>query len=160
MAALRADLNNILNNFTANSVPLRQVTLLMSDTTAVALSLARTDLGVKIFDGMTREGGSLEGFPVVISEAVGSKIIALHAPDILLAEDPAVNVTASDQATIEMDTAPAVGEQSPPSTQSVLKSMFQNNCIAIRAEQFKTWARARTAAVEYINITAPYVPGT
>lgn len=156
-ATFRTDMNNLMNNFTANSVPLSGITLLMSDTQAVALSLMVTDLGVPLFPSVSSSGGTLLGFPVVTSEAVGTKIIAVKASDILIAEDPGVSVTASDQATIEMETTPAAGEQSPPSTQSVLKSMFQNNCIAIRAEQFKTWARARTAAVEYINGNA-YVP--
>lgn len=159
MAAFRVDMNNMLNNMTANNIPLSGIVLLMSSTTALAFSLANTTLGINLFPDITTAGGSLLGMPVVVSETVGTKLIALNASDILLAEDPGVSVTASDQATIEMETTPAIGEQSPPSTQSVLKSMYQNNCIAIRAEQFKTWARARTSAVEYINAPA-YVPGT
>jgi HK97 family phage major capsid protein/HK97 family phage prohead protease len=159
MAAFRVDLNNMLNNMTANKIPLTQIVLLMSSTTALAFSLANTSLGVNLFPNITTTGGTLLGMPVVVSEAVGTKLIALNPSDILLAEDPGVSVTASTEATIEMESTPAVGEQSPPTTQSVLKSMYQNNMIAIRAEQFKTWARARSTAVEYINAPA-YVPGT
>lgn len=157
MSAFRTDMNNMLNNFTANNVDPTGIVLLMSATQALALSLAVTDLNVRLFPNISVGGGDLLGFPVIVSENVGTKIIALKASDILVAEDPGVRVDVSDQATIEMETAPAVGEQSPPSTQSVLKSMFQNNLIALRAEQYITWKKGRTAAVEYITGNA-YVP--
>jgi HK97 family phage major capsid protein/HK97 family phage prohead protease len=156
-AALRTDLNNMLNNFTANNVDVSNLVLVMSSSTALAISLMVTSLDVPTFTGINASGGTLVGRPVIVSEAVGNRIIALNPSDILLAEDPGVSVEVSDQATLEMDTAPAVGEQSPPTAVSVLKSMFQYNLIAIRAEQFITWARARTAAVEYISGVA-YVP--
>lgn len=156
-ATFRTDMNNMLNNFTANKVPLGDIVILMSSTQALALSLMVTDLGVPLFPNIGREGGSILGFPCIISEAVGTKIIGISPSNILLAEDPGVSVSVSDQATIEMESTPAVGEQSPPSTQSVLKSMFQNNLLAIRSEQFITWTRAQTKAVEYINSNA-YVP--
>lgn len=159
MAAAQADLAALIGRFVANGVPLDEVVLLLSSGTAAKLGLARTDLGVRIFPGLSRTGGELESFPVVVSETVGNKIIGVYAPDVLLAEDPAVNVTASDQATIEMDSAPAIGEQSPPSTASVYKSAFQYNLIFIRAEQFRTWKVARAASVEFISNVA-YVPGT
>lgn len=156
-ATFRTDMFNMMNNFTANNVPLTGITLLMSETQALALSMMVTDLGVPLYPTISAQGGTLFGRPVVVSEAVGTKIIAVKASDILLAQDPGATVNVSDQATLEMETTPALGEQSPPSTQSVLKSMFQNNMLAIRCEQFITWKRARTAAVEYINGNA-YVP--
>lgn len=153
----RSDMFNMLNNFTANNVPLTGIVLIMSETQALALSMMVTDLGVPLYPTISASGGTLFGRPVIVSEAVGTKIIALKASDILIAQDPGAMISVSDQATLEMETAPAVGEQSPPSTQSVLKSMFQNNMLAIRCEQFITWKRARTAAVEYINGNA-YIP--
>ena len=156
-AGFRTAFNDMLNNFTANSVPLSSIVILMSATQAVALSLMVTDLGVPLFPSITREGGSILGFPVVVSENVGTNIIAINADNILLAEDGAIRVDVSREATIEMETTPAVGEQSPPTTQSVLKSMFQNNMIALRAEQYITWKVARASAVEFIT-SAAYVP--
>lgn len=156
-AAFRTDFNNMLNNFTANSQPLGGIVILMSATTAVALSLMVTDLGVPLFPTIGRDGGSILGFPVVVSENVSNRIIGVQASDILHADDGAIRVDVSREATIEMETTPAVGEQSPPTTQSVLKSMFQNNLIALRAEQYNTWKVARSSAVEFIQ-TVAYVP--
>lgn len=156
-AAFRVDMYNMLNNFTTNNVPLSGIVLLMSSTQAVALSLLVTDLGVPLFPNITREGGSVLGFPVIISEAVGTKIIALNANEILLAEDPGVQVDSSDVASVEMDTEPLQGETSPITNAVALKSAFQNNLIFIRVEQFITWKAARASAVEYINGNA-YAP--
>lgn len=156
-AAFRTDMFNLLNNFTANNVPLTGITLIMSETQATAFSMMVTDLGVPLYNTISASGGTLFGRPVIVSEAVGTKIIALRASDILVAMDPGATISVSDQTTLEMDTAPAIGEQSPPSTASVYKSMFQYNMLAIRCEQFITWKRARTSAVEYINGNA-YVP--
>lgn len=156
-AAFRTNMNTMLSTMTAASVPLDNIVLLMSATQAVALSLAVTDLGVPLFPNIDRSGGTLLGFPVIVSEAVGTKIIALNAADVLLAADPAVSVDVSDTASVEMDDAPAVGEQSPVSTISTLKSFWQNNLIGIRVEQFITWKLARAASVEFLSPVA-YVP--
>jgi len=129
----------------------------MSATQAVALSLMVTDLGVPLFPTINRDGGSILGFPVIISEAVGTKIIALNANEILLAEDPGVDVSVSDTASVEMNDAPQAGDESPLTTSMVLKSFWQNNLVGVRVEQFITWKYARASAVEYINANA-YVP--
>lgn len=155
--AFRVDMNTMLQKFTVNNVPLSGISLIMSSSQAVALSLMVTDLGVPLFPSITREGGSILGFPVVISEAVGTKIIALNTDEILLASDPGVSVDVSDTASVEMDDAPSAGETSPVTTISTLKSFWQNNLVGIRVEQFITWKYARTSAVEYITGNA-YVP--
>lgn len=155
-AAFRTDMNNLLNNFTANNVSLANIVLIMSSTQAIALSLMVTDLGVSLFSSITREGGTILGFPVIISEAVGTKIIAIDSSSIFLAEDPGVQVAVSREASIEMSDTPIVGDASP-FTSAVLKSAFQNNLIFIRFEQYKTWKVGRTSAVEWLS-PAVYVP--
>jgi len=152
----RTDFNNMMNNFTANNVPLDNIVLLMSSTQALALSLMVTDLGVPLFPTITRGGGSILGFPVIVSEAVGTKIIALNAPEIFFAEDPGVQVDISREASIEMSTTPILGDTSAI-TGAVYKSAFQNNLIFIRFEQYMTWKYGRASAVEYITGNA-YVP--
>lgn len=155
-ANFRTDMNNMLNNFTANNIPLSNIVLLMSSTQAVALSLMVTDLGVQLFPSITRDGGSILGFPVIISEAVGTKIIGLNVPDILFAEDPGVRIDVSREASVEMSDTPIVGDTSPI-TGAVYKSAFQNNLIFIKVEQYTTWKLARTTGAEFIDAVA-YVP--
>lgn len=152
----RTDMNNLLNNFTANNVDPTGITLLMSATQAMALSLMNTDLGVSLFPGINVNGGTVLGFPVVVSEAVGTKIIALNTKDILIAEE-GIRIDVSREASVEMETAPAVGEQSPLSTLTNLKSLWQNNLVGFRVERYITWKRGRDSAVEYITANA-YVP--
>jgi hypothetical protein len=53
-----------------------------------------------------------------------------------------------------MESTPAVGEQSPITTLGPLKSLWQNNLVGFRVEQYITWKAARTSAVEYLNGTA------
>lgn len=156
-ALFRVDMNTMLKKFATNKVPLNGLVLLMSSTSALALSLMVTDLGVALFPSISQNGGSILGIPVVISEAVGTKIIALYAPNIFLAQDDGINIDVSTEASVEMETTPAVGEQSPLSTLTNLKSFWQNNLIGFRVEQFITWKRGRTAAVEYLSPVA-YVP--
>ncbi len=155
-AFFRTDMGTILNKMTGHKVPLNQIVLLMSSTMACNLSLMVTSLGVPLFPNVTRDGGSVLGFPVIVSEAVGTNIIALNADDVLLAEDPGVQVDVSDTASVEMSTAPISGDTSP-FTGTTLKSFWQNNLIGVRVEQFITWKLARTASCEYLTSVA-YLP--
>lgn len=152
-AAFRTDMTTLIQKLTTNSVPLTNITLLMSSGQAVGLSLLVTDLGVPLFPNITREGGSVIGFPVIVSETVGTKIIAVNTSDILLASDPGVQVDVSREASVEMSDTPIMGDTSP-TTNAVLKSAFQNNLLFIKVEQFITWKVARASAVEYLTATA------
>jgi HK97 family phage major capsid protein/HK97 family phage prohead protease len=155
-AAFRVDMNNMLNNFIANNVDPSGIVILMSATQALALSLMITDLGIRLFPDIGVNGGTILGFPAVISENVGTRIIALNARDILLAEDGGISIDVSTQASVEMNTVPIAGDTSPI-TGAVLKSLWQNNLVGLRVEKYITWLRGRAAAVEYINGNA-YVP--
>lgn len=153
----RTDMNNMLNNFTANNQSISGLTILMSETQALALSLMVTDLGVPLFPQITSTGGTVLGRPVVTSEAIGTKIIALIPNQILFAEDDGIQIDVSREASVEMETTPAIGETSPLTTVSNIKSFWQNNLVGFRAERYITWVKGRTSAVEYIDSVA-YVP--
>jgi hypothetical protein len=96
------------------------------------------------------------GIPVVTSENIvaaggspadGGIIVALSAPDILLADDGGVTIDASTEASIQMDTTP----DSPATASTITVSAFQYNMVFIRAERFITWVKRRSTAVGYIN---------
>ena len=95
--------------------------------------------------------------PVVLSENVmpnlgsgspitgdGARIILAKASEILVADDGQVMLDASNQASLQMDTAPADGGQG-------LVSLWQNNLVGIRAERFINWSKRRASAVQYID---------
>jgi HK97 family phage prohead protease len=156
-AKFRVDMNTIIQNFITNNQDPATAVILMSTGQAMALSSMITSLGIAEFPTINAQGGSYNGIPIVASQNVGQRIVLIQPRDILHASDPAIRIDASTETSIEMDTLPAQGEQSAITTVSVLKSMFQNNMVALRAEQFNTWKVARTTAVEYLTLNA-YVP--
>ena len=61
-----------------------------------------------------------------------------------------MTIDASREASLQMDSAP----MSPADATTVYVSMFQNNCVALRAERFVNWKRANANAVKYLTATA------
>lgn len=124
----------------------RGVVILMSATNALNLSLMDATIGRTL----DVNGGTVSGLQVLVSEAVGSRLIALHAPSLLIAEG-AVNISLSDQTSLEMDDVPSQGDQSPVTTISTLKSMWQNDLVAFRVERQIAWKLGRSGAVKWIS---------
>ena len=146
-AAARADLAARVATFTAPNIPLDGSVWLMSDSNAFGLGLSLNALGQPLFPGMSRDGGSIMGIPVIVSNNVGNRVILVHAPSILFADEGGVQIDVSREASIQMDSAPS----NPSDATTVLVSLWQRNLVGLRAERMITWIRARTAAVTYIS---------
>lgn len=146
-AAARADLAARVATFTAANIPLDGSVWLMSDSNAFGLGLSLNALGQPLFPGMSRDGGSIMGIPVIVSNNVGNRVILVHAPSILFADEGGVQIDVSREASIQMDSAPS----NPSDATTVLVSLWQRNLVGLRAERMITWIRARTAAVTYIS---------
>jgi len=156
-AAFRSDFGTLISQFSLNNNgSLADLVLVMSQTQALRLALMRNDFGAKEFPDLTKDGGSIEGFPVVASENIvanggsptdGWPIVAMRASDILLADDGAVDVDISTEASLQMDSAP----DSPNTASTVMMSLWQNNLVGIRCERFINWVKARTTSVYYIT---------
>lgn len=119
--------------------------------TARALSMLQNPLGQPSYASMTPSGGSINGTPVVVSNYVpaavdGSMFILAFTREIYLADDGAVNIAYSREATIVMDDDP-----NATVTAAMLSSMFQENKEAIRAERYIHWKKRRPTAVAYLN---------
>lgn len=130
-------------------------------TPAVAgfLAARRDALGNVSYPGMTRQGGTLSGIPVRVSQYLannggsgGSPFILVDESEIYLADDGNVTLDASREATIEMSDTPT-GSSSPTVTThgSPFVNMFQTNSIALRAERFIWWGARRAGAVQWID---------
>jgi hypothetical protein len=101
------------------------------------------------FINMTPTGGTLLGYPVIVSNSVDADSLVLFKPsEIFLASDDNVTIDASNQATLDM-----AGGSSPTF------SLWQKNCVGLRAEQWINWKKRRTTVVA-ITDTIAYVPGT
>jgi len=130
-------------------------------TPAVArqLALSREALGTVAFPGMTPMGGTLDGVPVRVSQYLahnggsgGAPFILVDESEIFLADDGAVTLDASEQASIEMSDTPAGSSNPTVAASSVnLVSMWQTNSIAFRAERFIWWGPRRSGAIQWID---------
>lgn len=155
-AALRADMKTMLGAFLTANMQVSDVVILMTQRTALGISLMTNSLGAREFPGLTMNGGELLGLPVITSENIpstggsptdGDPIIVVSAPDILLADDGQVTIDASQEASLQMDTAP----DSPATASTTFVSLWQQNQIGIRAERWINWAKRRSTAVSYIS---------
>jgi HK97 family phage major capsid protein len=146
--AVYADMNTALATFDAAEVGTDTVHVLMPPSVARAIASLRNALGQ--FEFVGAGGGMLNtlmGFPVIISSSVPSAtMILVKADEILLADDGRVDLDASNQATLDM-----AGGSTPTF------SLYQKNCIAIRAERGVSWAKRRSASVAVID-TIAYAP--
>lgn len=155
-AALRADVASLFSNLlTLNLSPSGGVWI-MTQQQALKLSLMVNALGQASFPAITPEGGTLFGYPVIASENIpastgspveGYPIIFALAREILLADDGQVVLDASNQASIQLDTAP----DSPPGAATAYISMWQMNMTGLRAERWINWLKRRTGVVQYIT---------
>lgn len=156
VAAFQADLRTLMSSFLANNINTAGLVWIMTQQQALALSLMQNALGQPVYPTVTMAGGTLAGLPVVTSENLpatggsptdGGMIILAKASDILLADDGQVTIDASREASLQMDSTP----DSPATAATVMVSLWQNNMVAIKAERFINWAKARSTSVAYIQ---------
>ncbi len=86
----------------------------------------------------------------MVGASDGSHIVVLLNPrDVLLADDGTVAVDASREASLEMSDAPS--SSAATGTGASLVSMFQTNSVALRAERWINWVKARSTAASYLT---------
>jgi len=145
-----ADIMGLINHFATNNIAVDGVTFIMSAANALSLTF-RTNLdGSPEFPGVTVKGGSYKGLTFVTSQAAGANVIALQPSLVLYADDGGVTIDASQEASLQMDSAP----MSPADATTVYVSLWQTNTIGLRAERFVNWAKANANAVKYLTATA------
>jgi HK97 family phage major capsid protein len=143
---LRADFNTALATFDTTGSD--TVHIAMTQALARGISLLTNTLGQSEFPSMTPQGGSLMGYPVLVSNNVPSgTIVFFKANEIWFADDGRVSLDASNQATLDM-----AGGATPT------YSLWQRNLTAIRAELETTWKVRRASGVVAVIDTAAYAP--
>jgi HK97 family phage major capsid protein len=127
-------------------------------TPAVArlLSFMTDTMGNPAFPGITPQGGSYRGTPIRVSQYLanaggsgGAPLILVDEAEIWKSDDGTVTLDASDQVSIQMDSAPTQDSTVPTATSVV--SMWQTNSVAFRAERGIWWGKRRTGAVQWID---------
>ena len=155
-AALVTDIATLFNTFLTNNLSTAGGVWLMSQRQALSISLMLNALGQTFYPNITAEGGTFLGYPVVASENIpsvggspadGTPIIFLLPREIMLADDGQVVIDASNQASVQLDTAP----DSPPTASTNMVSLWQMNMTGLRAERWINWLKRRSTAVGYIS---------
>lgn len=152
--AVRADIQALWAPFIAARNAPRNAVYIMDSTTALALSLMQNPLGQSEFPGITMNGGTFMGVPVIVSDylpvtSAGSMVVLVNASDIWLADDGQVTIDTSNEASLQMLDNPT--NNSATGTATSLVSMFQTNSTAFRAERYINWARRRSSGVAYLT---------
>lgn len=158
--AVRADLKALFNAFiAANNTPTSGVWI-MPATTALSLSLMMNPLGQPEFPGITMNGGTLSGLPVIVSQYVptaydaddagtdyvsGAMVALVNASDIYMADEGGIEVKMSQEASLEMLDNPT--GDATAGTAAELVSMFQTNSVAFLCERTVNWSKRRSSAV-------------
>jgi HK97 family phage prohead protease len=153
--AIRVDLAAIFGAFIAANNPPTNGVWVMSSRTALTLSLMMNPLGQPEFPGLTMNGGTFAGLPVITSEYItpdtsGDYVALVNASDIYVADNGDFAVDMSREASLEMSDAPAHNSTTPTAAQLV--SMFQTNSVAFRAERSINWKRRRNEGVAWLNL--------
>jgi HK97 family phage major capsid protein len=153
--AVRADLAALLGKFVVANVDPTKAVLIMPNTLCLMLSLMVNALGQQEFSGMTIQGGTLSGLPVLGTQQAslgaphGNIVVLANADQIFLADDGSVAIDVNRYASLEMSDAPT--QDGETGTGAELVSLWQNNLIGIRAERHINWKKARPTAVEYLD---------
>ncbi len=146
-AALRADLRAMIGAYLSANNDIAGGTLVMSQALALSIGMMRNALDQQEFPGLSMNGGTLEGIPVVTTQnSPAGQITMIKPSEVMLAEDDSISLDTSTEASLVMDDDPqAVVDPRP------MVSMWQTNQIALRAEQMITWTKARPGAVQLIT---------
>jgi len=155
-AAFQTDSKALFNSFLTANMSTGSGVWIGTQQQALSFSMMLNALGQQSFPQMTGEGGTLLGYPYIASEnlpatggspADGYPLIFAKANEIMLADDGQTVIDASNQASIQMDTAP----DSPPIGTTTLVSLWQMNLTGIRAERWINWQKRRAGAVAFIQ---------
>lgn len=143
-AAAKGDLAALQAAFTNANLGTSGSVYITTEIIVQQLAALQNPLGQAEFPSL-QTGDTVNRSTIVASQAVPAGILAMILPnEILLADDGGVTIDASREATLQMDSAPVAGT-------AATFSLWQNNCVGIRAERWITWRRRRNEAVAYIT---------
>jgi len=145
-----ADIMGLISHFATNNIAVDGVTFILSAANALSLSFRSNLDGSPQYPGLTINGGNYKGLTFITSQAAGGNVIALQPSLILYADDGGVTIDASQEASLQMDSAP----MSPSDATTVYVSLWQTNTVGLRAERFINWNKANANAVKYLTATA------
>jgi len=149
--SIMTDLKALVATFiTAKNV--RNLYIVTTPTLASALGLMRNALGQPEFPGITVNGGTFMGYPVVVGDNVPSgDVIMLNPREIWKIGDSGISISVSRDAMIEQSTAPTGETDTPTAASQAFTSMFQEESTAIKVVRRINFQKRRTSAVAYVS---------
>lgn len=155
VAGIRCDIAAMLKELVGDNLSVAGAFWIMAETTAIDLSLATNEVGAPAFPGITPTGGTLAGLPVFTSQYVadeteGPVVMLMKGDEIFLGDEDGIELSMSDQASLQMDNAPTQNSVTPTGTSVV--SMFQTNSVAFLVERFLNWQKRRASAVVWAHV--------
>ncbi len=149
--AFIADWSAVMGNFIAAKT-VTGLTVAMNPADAMAIGFLRNAFGQSEFAGLTLNGGTVQGVPVIVSENVPAGTIIFFRPqDIWEIADGGVQVSVSREATIEQDTAPTGATDTPTAASANMTNMFQEDSVAIKLTRRINFQKRRASAVQAIT---------
>src|SRR5690606_22270542 len=160
VAGIRCDIATFLKALVTNNLSVAGSFWIMSEATAIDLSMATNEVGAPAFPGITPTGGTLAGLPVftsqhVADESEGPVVMLLKGDGIFLGDEGGIQVSMSDQASLVMDNAPAMNSITPTGVNTgtqALVSLWQTNSVGFLVERFINFAKARATAVAWAHV--------
>lgn len=148
--AIRTDVRALFQVFITGNNPPQSGVWIMSATNALALSMMVNPLGQREFPGISMNGGTFEGLPVIVSQYAGDVVALVNAADIYEADDGGIAVDMSREASLEMKDS-ALVQDGLTGTGTSLVSLWQSNLVGLRAERTINWKRRRTVSAAYLT---------
>lgn len=156
LAAVDANVRSVLTTFANAEQSLGNAVWVMSAASAIRLSLMRTNQDFAAFPGLTVNGGTFYGLPVIVSNnVVGSGsagdqfLILINQSEVMLADEGQMLIDVSTEASIEMNDAPSGGATS-------LRSLWQNGLMGVKVDRWIHWTKRRSEAVQFIDKAQSY----
>lgn len=150
-AAVRADYQSLVFPFLTakNGGGLVHI---MTPSMAMALAMMVNALGQTEFPDVMETGGTLFKRPVYTGDNVTpGDWIVLKPSDIWKIGDTGVSVSMSDQATIEMNDAPAGASDTPTAMASHTVSLWQTNSVGFKVTRGINYKIRRSGAVQLLS---------
>lgn len=150
-AAVRADMMSLYSAFLTakNASGLVQI---MTPSMAKALALLVNALGQPEFVGLNANGGTLLGDPVFTGDNVTpGDWILLKPSDIWKIGDSGVQLSMSDSAMVEQDTAPQGATDTPVAASATMVSLWQEESIGFKVVRRINFQKRRTSAVAVLS---------
>lgn len=152
IAQIDSDLRDAVNVLDGADVDLGTAAWIMRGRTAAFLSTLRGTGGGLAYPGMGIRGGELLGLPALVSNGVPydsnspteTSISLVCASEVWLADDGAAQIELSQQASLQMDSAPAEGAQA-------MVSLWQAGLSAVKVTRFVNWKLRRATGCAVIT---------